>query len=188
MGHVGAEPTALDVPGTTGSLARYRRRGWRTALFGLEVVFLGLVAIGFVTEGSDDGPAMTILMFPVIWGTIALALGLWVQVRALRLRRLLSRNPWHPWPCRFRIGPGGVNGQPALLLAHHDSEPETILSVSTTASRWRALDGVDEVWIAGDPTSRFAVATPAGPGDLIIVKRPWSSWWATRLARIANAG
>jgi len=175
MGLVGAEPTALDVPGTTESLARYRKRGWRTALFGLVAVLLTLVPIGFLADGADDEPAMTILTVPVVWGTMALAVGLWVQVRALRLRRLLSHNPWHPRP--FRIDPGGMNGQPILLLAPDGSEPEAVLSMSTAAGlRWRALDGVDEVWIAGDPRSRFAVAAPAGPGDLIIVKRAWGRW------------
>jgi len=182
MGHVGAKPTALDVPGTTEALARYRKSGGRTALFGLVAVLLALVPIGLLADGADDEPAMAVLAVAVIWGTMALAVGLWVQVRALRLRRLLSRNPWHPRP--FGIGPGGWNGQAALLLAPDGSEPEAVLSISTMVFRWREFDGVDEVWIAGNPTSRFAVAAPAGPGDLMIVKQPR---WAKRLARIANA-
>jgi hypothetical protein len=187
MASVVAEPPAMDVPGTIESLARYGKRGLRTALFGSVAVLLALILIGLITGGDEDEPAMAILMFPVIWGAMALAMGLWVQVRALRLRRILSRNPWQPRRCRFRIGPGGVNGQPALLLLPAASEPEAVVSVSTTAFRWRALDGVDEVWVAGNPTSRFAVAAPAGPGDLIIVKRAWLRWWAKRLERIAKA-
>jgi hypothetical protein len=97
-----------------------------------------------------------------------------------RVRRLAARTGWRKRKAAFNVV-GAGNGQPALLLVGEGDDPEAVLGVATTVNRWGALNGIDWLWVAGNPLSRFAaVATPDGR-RVIVVKRPILPWWRERL-------
>ena len=157
-------------------LRNYRNRAIRALVFGGIVLAVGLTV--------RAGGALTRL--PVTFGITGLGLGLGGIIRTVRVARLIDRHGWRERSALFRVAPVGGNGQPALLLRACEKEPEVVLSVATTAFRWGALNGHDQLWVTGDPLSRFAaVATPDWQ-HIVVVKRPATARWTRRLRRILD--
>lgn len=163
----------------TEGMVEYRSKAVRAAVIG----GVGVVAAAAIGTVSED------IAIPVgTLGAMALVAGAMGLLRVWRIRRRVAREGWRVRAARFRVDTSwGPNGQPALYLERSDDEPDAILSLSTTVFRWEALDGATELWVVGNPRSRFAaVATPDGR-HVVVVKRPWSRWWARRLRRIVGA-
>lgn len=158
-------------------LREYRLRASRAAVGGALAFFLGGLLID--TLGDVGGAAGVV-------GAVAFAFGAVGFVRVARVRRLASKDGWRQRSALFRMV-GRGNGQPALLLAADDHEPEAVVSVSTTVFRWNALAGVQTLWVTGDPLSRFAAVATPGFEHVIVVKRPLLPWWRGRLRQIATS-
>lgn len=170
------------------ALRKYRRAGLRAIGRGLLATLVSFSVIAALSL-SEESSLFGVMMVPVIFGWMAIAVGVWTQVRTLRIRSLFGREGWVERLCRFRVAPGGANGQPALFLPASDGRDEAVLGVSTTKNRWPALvpcDGSD-VWLVGNP-QHWVVVAPPGPGELIIAKRPFLGWWRRKLRTIATTG
>ena len=125
--------------------------------------------------------------YVAVFGAMAFSFGVVGLVRSVRVGRLVSKGGWRRRRAVFNVR-GAGNGQPALLLTDDGAEPEAVLSVATTVFRWRVLAGVEWLWVAGNPRSRFAAIATQDGEHVIMVKRPLLRWWRERLRRIATGG
>jgi hypothetical protein len=108
------------------------------------------------------------------------------SLRVTRARRILSRHPWHPRAARYAIAAVGHNRQPALVLSEDDSNPEVVLSLSTTVFRYGRLNtGTNGVVLVVFGGRRWAFAAPPDRSIIVVVKKPRIPWWRNRLRRIA---
>lgn len=160
--------------GVETALGDYRRRAIRALIGGAAASAVGIAV------GNDDVSAPLI-----VFGVMAVTMGLVGIVRVLRIRRLADRGGWRTRDAAFRVAEGRGNGQPALVLRQSHTEEEAVLSISTTVWRWDALEGSRHVWVTGNPKSRFAAVAPQDMRAIVVVKRPLMRWWERRLKRIA---
>jgi hypothetical protein len=158
-------------------LREYRRRAATAAVAGVVALPVGG---SLIERAGPVGGAVA------VFGAMGFVFGAVGLVRVARVRRLASSSGWRKRKAMFNVV-GGGNGHPALLLTGEGDEAEAILAVATTVFRWGALDGVEWLWVTGNPLSRFAaVATPDG-SHVVVVKRPILPWWRNRLRRIATS-
>jgi hypothetical protein len=158
-------------------LRAYRNRSSRAALGGVVAAITGALLASAVA-----GVGAIVSLF----GLMAFATGVVGVLRTMRITRLVQTQGWRCRSSRFRVI-GGGNGQPALMLWATASEPEAVLSVSTTVFRWGAFSNAKSVWLTGDPGTRFAAVATPDFGTVIVVKRSLLKSWKRRLRRIATS-
>lgn len=175
-------------PANEAALVRQELRARRTIRRGLFGTVAGagiLAAVGYVTDWASA--ASRIAVTPLAWGILAVTAGAVGLRRVQRIRTLTARDGWIRRACRFRLLSGLGNGYPTLLLLAQETLPEALVSVSSTVWRWQALNEVDEVFVVGDPTTRFAAVATEDYSDVLVVKRPLLRWWERRLRRRMTA-
>jgi hypothetical protein len=172
--------TAYETPATRRWLRRYALRGLLPLVGG--IVVLTVMGALIDPDGATHGTANVLVPLGSGLALVLLGTAVCVWAGAARMGRLLRREPWTPYACRYR----NVGGkQPVLVLEGVGGRH--VLTVLALIWRWRTLDACDgrTVWFVGDPDRGGVVAPPDG-APLLLVRRPRSKLVRERLGQAAG--
>lgn len=156
------EAVGLEQGDTRAALARYVRGSPVALVIGLAPLALA------ATIGWSVGVIISVGLI----STSALPGGLWGIVRAVRMRRLLGRQPWSEHRGRYVEQPDGDDGMVARLVLLDERDQPHVLSVSTWLWRLSALEACNgkTVWFLGS-LRRGGVAAAPGADRLFWAHR-----------------